>query len=584
MISCTGSLRERHIVGNAGRMQILLKQILWRQAASATTAPRSLVSQAPKRNTLFFKWKDRLQELTMTFDVLIRGGWVIDGTGGPPFRADVGLLESMIAAVGNLGESTAARELDAKDHYITPGFIDAHVHGDLMLLADPIHLPALKQGVTTYIIGQDGSSFAPGSAETIAYMRKYTAGFNGNPESVPTEWSSVEEYLRKFDRATAINIAYLIPNGNVRLEVIGQDPRPASDSELEAMKRIVREGMEAGAVGLSTGLDYIPSRYADAREIAALCDAIVPYSGVYVTHMRGYGPNAPVGMDEVNEIIRRSNVAGHISHYHGPANVLLPLIDRGRAHGYDLTFDTYPYLAGSTILGMVALPPWVQEGGVDATLGRLSDLTVRNKLNSEWFSKPTPYPLDQIQIAMVAHPSYRWAEGLSLVTAAEQAGEPAGDFVCEILLASKLAVGIVGFRPGDKTEEDVRAILRHPAHMAGSDGIFCGGYPHPRGWGAFARYLGWHTREKRDYTWAEAVTHLSAHAARRFRLHDRGILRPGYVADIAIFDPAEVQDKSTYAAGRTLAEGTKHVLVNGTIVLENGEATGATPGRALRRS
>ena len=519
----------------------------------------------------------------MQFDVLIKNGRVIDGTGGPPFRADVGLLDEMIAAVGNLAGSTASVVVDASDLYITPGFIDAHVHGDLMLLADPIHLPALRQGVTTYIIGQDGSAFAPASPATMDYMRKYTAGFNGNPESVESNWSSVDEYLARFHRAAAINVAYLIPNGNVRLEVIGHDPRPATAGEMKAMQRLVRDGMEAGAVGLSTGLDYIPSRYADAAEIASLCEAIVPYDGVYVTHMRGYGPNAPIGMEEVYEIANRSGVAAHISHYHGPANVLLPLIDRGLAQGLDLTYDTYPYLAGSTILGMVALPPWVQEGGIEATLDRLADSRVRDRLNSDWFSKPTPYPLDQIQIAMVADPDRRWAEGLKLTDAAEQAGIAAGDFVCELLLASKLAVGIVGMRAGEKTEEDVRAIMRHDAHMAGSDGIFCGGYPHPRGWGAFARYLGRHTRELKDYSWAEAVTHLSAHAARRFRLTDRGIVRPGFVADLAIFDPAEVTDKSTYAAGRTLAEGVAHVFVNGVQVLSNGEPTGATPGRALRR-
>jgi N-acyl-D-amino-acid deacylase len=262
---------------------------------------------------------------------------------------------------------------------------------------------------------------------------------------------------------------------------------------------------------------------------------------------------------------------------------MLPLAEQGRAQGLDITFDTYPYLAGSTILGMVALPPEVQEGGIEPTLARLADRSARAKLNAEWFSKPTPYPLDQIALGMVANPEWRWAEGLKLPEAAARAGMAPGDFVCEILLASEMAVGIVGFRPGERTEDDVRQILRHPAHMAGSDGIFCGGFPHPRGWGAFSRYLGYHTRQLGDYHWSEAVAHLSTHAARRFRLSDRGMIRRGYAADIAIFDPATVTDRSTYAAGRTLAEGVMHVVVNGTLVLENGEPTGAKPGRALRR-
>jgi N-acyl-D-amino-acid deacylase len=517
------------------------------------------------------------------FDVVIRGGWVIDGCGGPPFRADVGVASAKIAALGAIPPTDDIATLDAQGLYVAPGFIDAHVHGDAMLLADPVHLPALRQGVTTYVLGQDGSSFAPASRSTLDYMRRYTAGFNGNPESIAWNWSSIAEYLGRFERTTAINVAYLIPNGNVRLEVIGHDPRPASDDELRAMRRLVCEGLDAGAVGLSTGLDYIPSRYADAREITALCEELAPCDGVYVTHMRAYGPNAPIGMREVCEIAQRSGSAAHISHFNGPADVLLPLIDAGRAQGLDLTFDTYPYLAGSTILGMVALPPWVQEGGIEATLDRLGDPAIRQRLNAEWFSRPTPYPLERITIAMVANAAYQWAEGLVLTTAAAEAGRPPGDFVCELLLASELAVGIVGFRPGDRTEADVRAILRHPAHMAGSDGIFRGGFPHPRGWGAFARYLGRHTRELGDYDWAGAVTHLSTHAARRFRLTDRGLIRPGYAADLAIFDPATVIDRSTYADGRRLAEGVRHVFVNGELVLRDGEPTGATPGRALRR-
>jgi N-acyl-D-amino-acid deacylase len=521
----------------------------------------------------------------VNYDLILKNGWVIDGTGGPPFRGDVAVLDGKIAEVGRLDGSgvEAARVLDVTDRYIVPGFIDAHVHGDLMLLADPIHSAALRQGVTTYIIGQDGSSFAPGGPSTLDYMRRYTAGFNGNPPEVDCDWRTVDEYLARFDRTTALNVAYLIPNGNVRMEVMGLDSRPAGDDEIRAMQTLVRRGMEAGAVGLSTGLDYIPSRYADAREIAALCSAIAPEGGVYVTHMRGYGPKAPEGMAEVYTIARSSGAAAHVSHYNGPADLLLPLIDQGRAQGLDLSYDTYPYLAGSTILGMVALPPWVQAGGIEPTLERLADPTVRARLNAEWFATPTPYPLDTTTIAMVANPAWRWAEGLTVTMAAEQAGRAAGDFVCEILLASGMAVGIVGFRGGERTEADVRAILRHPAHMAGSDGIFCGGFPHPRGWGAFARYLGYHTRQLGDYSWAEAVTHLATHAARRFRLNDRGLLRPSFAADIAVFDPVDISDRSTYAAGRTLAEGVDHVLVNGTLVLENGVATGATPGRALRR-
>lgn len=518
----------------------------------------------------------------MNFDLLLRGGWVVDGSGGPPFRADVAVVESTIAAIGRLEEAQAAVVIDIDGLFVAPGFIDAHVHGDLALLADPVHLPALRQGVTTYVIGQDGSSFAPGSVETIRHMRRYTAGFNGVFPEVDSSWRSVAEYLARFDRTTAVNVAYLIPNGNLRTEVMGLDPRPATSDEIDRMKRLAAQGMEEGAIGLSTGLDYIPSRYADLREIAALCEAIAPFDGVYVTHMRGYGADAPKGMAEATEIGRRSGVPCHISHYNGPADLLLPLADQARALGVDLTFDTYPYLAGSTILGMVALPPWVQEGGIEPTLERLADRGIRARLLADWFSKPTPYALESITLAMIADESWRWAEGLILTEAARLAGLSPGDFVCEVLLATSMAVGIVGFRPGERTDDDVRAILRHPAHMAGSDGIFTGGFPHPRGRGAFARYLSRHTRELGDYDWSEAVTHLSAHAARRFRLGDRGLIRPGFAADLAVFDPKTVTDRSTYADGRALAEGVVHVIVNGVLALFHSSPTGATPGRPLR--
>ena len=231
---------------------------------------------------------------------------------------------------------------------------------------------------------------------------------------------------------------------------------------------------------------------------------------------------------------------------------------------------------------MVALPPWVQEGGISPTLDRLRDPAVAARLDSEWFAAPLLYPLDRMTLAMVAAPAYRWAEGLTVTDAGQRSGRSPGEFVREVLIASDMAVGVVAFRAGDRTEADVRAILRHPAHMAGSDGIFRGGFPHPRGWGAFARYLGRHTRELGDYNWAEAITHLSTHAARRFRLADRGLIRPGFAADLALFDPLTVIDRATYDRGRTLADGVRHVLVNGALV-RDGEPTGATPGRALRR-
>src|SRR5207248_3280650 len=283
------------------------------------------------------------------FDLLIRNGRVIDGTGLPWFRAGVGVTGDRIAAVGRLDDATARRTLDAAGMVVCPGFVDAHVHGDLALLADPVHEPAVRQGVTTYVLGQDGVAFAPGSPDTQRYMRQYTAGFNGNFPTPGKEWRSVAEYLALFDRACAINVCTLIPNGNVRMEVMGLDPRKPTADELRQMRRLVREGMEQGAVGVSSGLDYVPSLYADEGELSELCAEIAPFGGVYVTHMRGYNPQkAPAALAEVFNVGRRAGCGVHVSHFNCLAEQTVPLLDAARAAGVDVTFDLYCYLYGST--------------------------------------------------------------------------------------------------------------------------------------------------------------------------------------------------------------------------------------------
>ena len=268
-------------------------------------------------------------------------------------------------------------------------------------------------------------------------MRRYTAGFNGNPPGLSYDWRTVDEYLARFDRQVAINVAYLIPNGNIRMEVMGLDPRPARDDELRAMQKLVREGMDAGAIGLSTGLDYIPSLYADAREIAALCEPIVAENGVYVTHMRGYGPRAAAGMREVYDIARATGVPAHVSHYNGRADLLLPLIDEGRALGLDLTFDTYPYLAGSTILGMVALPAWVQEGGIEPTVARLRDPPCALGSSPNGFRPPRPTPWRVSRSRWWPTPTGAGPKDRPSWRRPREAKLAPGDFVCDILSASR---------------------------------------------------------------------------------------------------------------------------------------------------
>jgi N-acyl-D-amino-acid deacylase len=521
-----------------------------------------------------------------SFDVLITGGRVVDGTGNPWFRADVGITGDRITAVGPLAAADSSLRLDAGGKVVAPGLIDSHVHGDLALFTDPHHEPAVRQGVTTYVLGQDGVAMAPASPATLEYMCRYTAGFSGGADWLARRreegpsWSSMAEYLACFDRRCAINVACLVPNGNVRMEAMGLATRAPTPDELTHMKRLVREAMEQGAVGLSSGLDYIPSRYAEVEELAELCREVAPFGGAYVTHMRRYDPEGVLGaMDEVFRIGEAGGVPVHVSHFNSRAELVVPKLDAARAAGVDVTFDLYCYTAGSSILAMVALPPWVQEGGPGPTLERLRDPSVRDRLR-EWFANPR-VPLEPVRLSYVAAEAFRHREGQTLQQAAEETDGDIGTFVCEVLLASELAVGCIAPH-NQRTEEDVRALMRHPAMMGGSDGIFTGGRPHPRGCGCYARYLGHHVREG---TWAleTAVQRLAAHPARRFRLHDRGLLRPGMAADVIVFDPETIADRSTFEDGRRLAVGMEHVLVNGEVVLQSGRRTKALPGRGLKR-
>jgi N-acyl-D-amino-acid deacylase len=389
------------------------------------------------------------------------------------------------------------------------------------------------------------------------------------------------EYLAAFDHTTALNIACLVPNGNVRHEVMGLETRPPTARELDRMAGLVRDAMDEGAVGLSTGLDYIPSRYADTAELIGLCKAIAPFAGVYVTHMRRYDPEGLHGsMDEVFRIGREAGCPVHISHFNSRPELALPKLEAGRAAGSDATYDLYAYYYGSSIVGMVCLPPWVQEGGIEPTLERLADPAIREKLR-DWFAAPW-IPHDTIRLSYVSDPEYRHLEGKWLIDAAKEAGaEDVRTFVCDLLIRCRMAACCI-VRHG-RTEEMVREMMGHPAMMGGSDGIFTGQYPHPRGWGCFARYLGHHVREAKTWSLETAVMRLAGHPARRYQLRDRGFLETGKFADVIVFDPDTIADRATFENGRQLAVGMEHVVVNGQVVLQAGQRTKALPGRGLRR-
>lgn len=514
-------------------------------------------------------------------DVLLHGGWVVDGSGAPPWRADLGVDGDRIAAIGALEDVPAASRVDVSNHYLMAGFVDTHLHADGLAGSEEVQLAALRQGVTTVLIGQDGLSFAPASKDTLAQISRYFGPVNGPCPPELADGCTVADLLALYDRASALNVGYLAPAGTIRAEVMGYRAGRADKVELRAMRTLLEQALSDGALGLSTGLEYVPGRFADTAELVEMCAPVAAGGRVYVSHMRGYEADAWLGLDEVSEIARRSAVAVHVSHLHGPANMITQLISQARDEGLDLTFDSYPYLHGSSILAMVALPPSVQQAGPNDTVSRLADPTERKRLLRDWFPHIEDV-LERITLSYIAADEFNWAEGLSLHEAAQRANTSPGEFVCDLVVASDSGVGCVFAQPPTNTEEDVRTLLRHEVQMVGSDGILLGSRPHPRGWGAFARVLGRHTRDLGDLTWGQAAVHLAGHPARRFGLTGRGLLRVGSFADVCVVDPATVSDRATYAASRVPATGISDVLVNGQFVLRNAALTGAKPGRGLR--
>ena len=525
-------------------------------------------------------------------DVLIAGGRVLDGSGNPWFRADVGLSDGRVVAVGRLRGDAAARTIDADGLFVCPGFVDMHTHSDLQLLVNPDHSAKVRQGVTLDVLGQDGLSYAPvTSDEVLGQLRRQLAGWNDDPPGFDWDWRSVGEYLDRLDRGIAINAAYLVPHATVRMCAMGLDDRAPTPGELDRMKELTAQGLEDGAVGLSSGLTYAPGMYADDDELVALCEVVAEQGGYYTPHHRNYGMSALEAYADCIEIARRSGVPLHLAHAHlgfeinkGRAPELLAMIDRARADGIDVTMDTYPYLAGATYLHAY-LPGWMHAGGADRTLQRLRDESLRERiriaLEDEGSDGFHDVPIDWriIVVSGARRPeNERWI-GKTIAEAAAEAGKRPVDFVCELLVEEELGVPSIAHIGN---EENVRAIMTHPAHTAGSDGIIIGERPHPRGWGTFPRYLGVYVRELGVLSWEQAIRKFTSLPAQRIGFGDRGLLRPGMAADVVCFDPETVRDTATYEEPRSFPDGIPYVLVNGRFAVDDGRHTGDLPGRALR--
>ncbi|WP_308281438.1 D-aminoacylase [Cellulomonas sp. PS-H5] len=526
-------------------------------------------------------------------DLLLRGGLVVDGSGADPVTADVLVRGGRVAAVGRVATADAAgaRVVDADGLAVAPGFVDMHAHSDLAVLVDGDHLAKTTQGVTTEVLGQDGLSYAPVTDATMATVREQIAGWNGVPDA-GYGWRSVAEYLAEVDRrGSATNVAYLLPQGTIRMDVVGTEDRRATAAEVAAMRALVDRGMREGAFGMSSGLTYVPGMFADADELVTLCGVVAAHGGYYAPHQRSYGAGALAAYAEVVEVARRAGCALHLTHAtmnfpenRGRAGELLALVDRALADGVDVTLDSYPYLPGATTLSAL-LPSRVATGGPEATVERLRDPATRAWVAHEVEvvgsdgCHGVPVDWSTIEVAGVRDPALTDRVGRTVAGIARDEARPAAEVFLDLLVADRLGTGILQ-HVGD--EANVRAVMRHPRHTGGSDGILVGAKPHPRGAGTFARYLGYYVREEGVLTLAEAVRHLSGTPAERLGLRDRGRVAPGYLADLVAFDPATVADRATFAEPRLTAAGIPWVLLGGEPVVADGERTDARPGRALR--
>ena len=530
------------------------------------------------------------------FDILIAGGSIVDGTGSPAFPGAVGIRDGRVLVLRpgpdlEGAQAGAGRTVDATGKVVAPGFIDLHSHSGLMILAEPRHEPKVRQGVTTEVIGVDGNAYAPfpDPADLAAFV-ELNAGLDGVPDGVAIDWDTVPSYLERFDGTVSVNIAFLVGNAPLRIAALGWNDVPADTAATVRMRSMLREAMEAGAYGVSSGLDYPPGSYASTVELAALANESARLGGIYHTHVRyALGDRFLDPFREAIEIGRRGEAPSHITHFYhratfpGTPDQMLALVDDARAEGLDVTFDAYPYEWSSTRL-LITIPPWVQEGGPGPTKDRLIDPAVRARIRDELEARGVLYAgaggIADIRLGYFARPEHlRW-EGRTLGEIGRETGEDLVELMCDLLLAEGLRLNQV--TPGPHID-GIRQFYRHEVAMVGTDSVFVADKPSPRTYGSFPRILGQFVRDEALIGLEEAVAKMTSMPAARLGLRDRGRLADGCVADVVVFDPATVRSLATYDDPRRFPEGIEHVIVAGVAVIDDGVHTGALPGRALRR-
>ena len=529
------------------------------------------------------------------FDLVIANGRVVDGTGAPWFRGDVGIVGDRIAAIGDLSRATAATRVDAAGQVVAPGFIDLLGQSEFNVLVDSRAASKITQGITTEITGE-GVSIAPVNDQMLA-DRKATYDFF----KVVQDWRTLAEYFTRLERSTAaINVGTFVGSGGLRDYVIGKADRPATADEIARMQELVATAMREGALGVSSSLQYIPNRFASTDELVALASTAAEHGGIYITHQRSEGNRVMESLDEVIAIAERADIPAEIWHLKtaykanwGKMPEAVRKIEAARARGLRVSANIYPYDRASNGLD-ACLPVWVREGGTAPMLERLQDPAVRARVKREMDDPNAPFENQWygsggaagVMLSSVLDPSLRKYEGMNFAEIGKAMGKDPRDAAIDLVIADKAESSVI---ISIMREDDVVTAMRTPwvsfdtdSGARAEDGPLSESKSHPRAWGTFTRVLGKYVRDDKVLTLEEAVRKATSQAAVRVGLLDRGVLRPGMAADLVVFDPATVKDEATFAQPNNYSTGMRHVFVNGKAVVADGAITAARPGKALR--
>jgi N-acyl-D-amino-acid deacylase len=528
-----------------------------------------------------------------THDVVIRNGAIVDGSGATPFTGDIAIDGDRIAYVGRATDLNGRIEIDAQGQAVAPGFINMLAHPEESLLVDGRALSDLRQGVTLEVMGED--SMGPLSAEMKSRMRERQIDIHFD-----VDWTTLGEYLHGLEiRGISPNVASFVGAGTVRADVLGEGDVQPTPAQLEKMSTLVHQAMEEGALGVTTALIYSPNGYAKTPELIALASESARCGGMYIAHMRSEGFKLIEAVQETIDIARSSGAPAEIYHLKAAGkenwsklDSLIALVNQARSSGTRITADMYTYTAGATGLD-AAMPLWVQDGGLEAWIGRLKDPAVRARVLKEmrdphpnWENLLGGAGAQNTLLLQFKTPALKPLTGKTLAEVAKQRGKSAEDTAIDLVIEDGTRVGVAYFL---MSEDNVRRETGLPWVSFGSDeaapaphGVFLKSNPHPRAYGNFARLLAKYVREDHALSLPEAIRKLSAEPARNLSLANRGMLKPGYFADIVVFDPKTIQDHATYTRPQQLATGVSYVLVNGKLALKDGVATGAHTGRFVR--